>query len=115
MFQQVRKTGKRNCRSSVCERLVSHSPPVPTLTCLRDGPKAREAHVGSRPKWQMIRDRNLESKPYRVLRKLAVWIIENRTSSFIFPQGSQSALAAQVSLADYALFTRRFIACADSL
>ena len=88
---------------------------MPTLTCLRDGPKAREAHVGSRPKWQMIRDRDLESKPYSVLRKAAAWIIENRTKVLIFPQGSQSALVAQVSLADYALFPRRFIACADSL
>ena len=63
----------------------------------------------------MIRDRNLESKPYSVLQKPALWIIENRTKVLIFPQGSESAIAAQVSLADYALFTRRFIACANSL
>src|SRR5262245_56708992 len=79
MFQQVRKTGKRNRGSSVCEGLISHFSPVPTLTCLRDGPGAREAHVGSRPKWQIIQDRNLESKPYSALRKPAAWVIEIRT------------------------------------
>jgi hypothetical protein len=32
IFQQVRKTGKRNRGSSVDERFVSHSFPVPTLS-----------------------------------------------------------------------------------
>src|SRR5262249_26289511 len=32
MFEQVRKTGNRNLGSSACERFVSHSPPMPTLS-----------------------------------------------------------------------------------
>jgi hypothetical protein len=49
----------------------------------------------------MIRDRNLESKPHSVLRDPPYGSSKIEQRSFIFPQGSQTALAAQVSLTDH--------------